>query len=212
MRQDTVAIVPAGGQSRRLGDRVGPDGKAALVIAGETLLGRVCRVLVGEVARVIVVAPAGRLLPPLPAGVDVVFDREPGRGPLAAVRDGLAYAASRGNPPPRRALLVACDLPRLNRDLVGRLLDYELAANTRWLVPVVDGEPQQLLSVMSVELAPIVEATLAADRSSLRAVLAAVAESDPEAVVLCDAQAIVGPYADLAGFTDIDTPDDLPDA
>ena len=209
MLHDTVAIVPAGGQSRRLGERVGPGGKAALVVAGESLLGRVCRVLAAEVARVIVVAPAGRPLPPLPPGIDVVPDREQGRGPLAAIRDGLAAVAARGEPVPRRALLVACDLPRLSSEIVRRLLDHEPAPGTRWLVPLVAGEPQPLLSVLSLDLAAVLEATLAADRRSLRGALAAVAESDPKAVAVCDAAVLFGTEADLAVFADIDTPDDL---
>lgn len=209
MRDDTVAIVPAGGQSRRLGKLVGPSGKAALIIAGENLLGRVCRVLAAEVARVIVVAPAGRPLPPLPPGIDLVPDREPGRGPLAAIRDGLAAVAARGEPVPRRALLVACDLPRLNSEILRRLLNHEPPPGTRWLVPLVAGEPQPLLSVLSLDLAAMLEATLAADRRSLRAALAEVAESDPKAVALCEAAHLFGTDADLTVFADIDTPDDL---
>ena len=69
--EDAVGIVLAGGRSRRLrAVGLGPGGKAALVIAGESLLGRMCRVVGGVVSRVIVVAAQAQPLTGLPSGVD----------------------------------------------------------------------------------------------------------------------------------------------
>ncbi|MFM1902918.1 MAG: hypothetical protein RLZZ440_818 [Planctomycetota bacterium] len=205
-----MAIVPAGGRSRRLGGLVGPGGKAALEIGGDSLLGRVCRVLVAEAGRVIVVTAAGRPLPQLPDQVEVIIDREPDLGPLAAIRDGLAHAVATGEHPPRQALLISCDLPQLTVELVRRLIERLAAVGRGWVVPLVAEEPQLLCSAISVDLLSMIEAAVAADRRSLRGLLAELAASDPQAVDLVAGAALVESEADLRGFADIDTPADLP--
>ncbi len=208
--QDTVAIVPAGGRSRRLGGLVGPGGKAALEIGGESLLGRVCRVLVAEAGRVIVVTAAGRPRPRLPDQVEVIIDREPDRGPLAAIRDGLAHAVATAEPPPRQALLISCDLPELSLDQVRRMIERLSAGGISRLVPLVADQPQFLCSAISVDLLPMIEIAVAADQRSLRGLLAELVASDPQAVDLVAGSALVESEADLRGFGDIDTPADLP--
>lgn len=205
-----MAIVPAGGRSRRLGGLVGPGGKAALEIGGDSLLGRVCRVLVAEAGRVIVVTAAGRPLPQLPDQVEVIIDREPDLGPLAAIRDGLSHAVATGEHPPRQALLISCDLPQLTVELVRRLIERLAAVGRGWVVPLVAEEPQLLCSAISVDLLSMIEAAVAADRRSLRGLLAELAASDPQAVDLVAGAALVESEADLRGFADIDTPADLP--
>jgi len=65
-----------------------------------------------------VVAAQGQPLPPVPASVEVIHDWEPGRGPLAAVRDGLRYVLQGPGAAVRFALLVACDLPWLSPGVV----------------------------------------------------------------------------------------------
>lgn len=207
MRSDAVAIVPAGGEARRLGT-LGRRGKATLTVGGRTFLDRVCGVLAAEVARVIVVAPAGRVLPEVAVPVEIVADSAPRAGPLAAVRDGLVHAAA-AEPPPRLAVLCGCDTPLVVPAVVRLLLSRASAGGARWVLPVVGGHPQPLLSVIAVDLAPVVEATLARGGASLRELVAAVEATAPRAVLRLDPAELRAADPDLASFFDVDTPEDL---
>ncbi|NBW86411.1 MAG: hypothetical protein EBR23_06180, partial [Planctomycetia bacterium] len=127
----------AGGASRRMGPLVDPRaGKAALEFAGETLLGRVCRVAAAALRRVIVVAAPGQALPPLNAGVEIVRDSRPGAGPLAAILDGLRQALA-GSPAPRTAVVLSCDVPLLSVGVLRFLVAEAVASGARWVLPVV---------------------------------------------------------------------------
>lgn len=110
-----VAVVLAGGRSRRLGHP-----KEDVVVDGRTLLERTvtaCAALPG-VRRVVVVGPPRTLAPCVPAGpgstdaaeVEVVHVREepPHGGPVAAL--AAALAALDG---PEELVVVACDMPRV---------------------------------------------------------------------------------------------------
>ena len=208
MREDVVAIVPAGGRSRRLQGLVAPGGKAALMVDGESLLARVCRVL-ATVADVVVVAAPGQLLPELPPGIDLILDREPDRGPLVAIRDGLAHAIAIRRPSPRVALLAACDLPWITEGLARGLIDAVGDSGGRWAVPMIDGHPQVLLSALSVDLWPAFEQAAAGDRPSLRDLLARLAAHDPDAVRMISPAELAAWTGDLRAFADVDTPADL---
>jgi len=203
-----IAIVPAGGRSRRMGRAVGPGGKAAAIgPGGDSLLGRVCKTLTAVVPRVIVVAADGQPLPALPPRVEVIRDSRPAAGPLAAIADGLRHAAATGQPP--MALLAACDQPWLT-PAVARLLIRELQLPAvRWAVPLVDGHPQVLLSAIAADLAAEIEAAVAAGQASPRQLLAAVVRLAPETVRLIDEAAIEVVDPGCRSFADIDTPEDL---
>jgi molybdopterin-guanine dinucleotide biosynthesis protein A len=71
--------------------------KAWLPFAGETMLGRVVRLLGEAVAPVIVVAAPGQDVPPLPAGVETIRDPEGGRGPLQGLAAGLECLRGRAD-------------------------------------------------------------------------------------------------------------------
>jgi molybdopterin-guanine dinucleotide biosynthesis protein A len=209
MRVDALAIVPAGGQSRRLEGRTGPGGKAAVVVGGASLLGRVCRVLAEEVATVVVVTAPDRMLPELPSTVEVIVDREPGRGPLVAIRDGLRHAVATCRTPPRVAVLAACDLPGFTAELVRRLLEGVDAAGSRWLVPVVGGQPQVLCSAITVDCLPLLEQAVAADCVSLRGLMRKLLAEDPRAVRSVSEAELATWGIDLGSFADVDTPAEL---
>ena len=216
MADDLIAIVVAGGGSRRLGRLAGAGGKGMIEIAGEAMLSRVCRTLATVVPRVIVVARAGQPLPPLVDAAEVIHDSQPGAGPLAAIRDGLVYAGAGPGRPPRLALLASCDLPRLSTGVVRLLLDLAAppgilaaAAKARWTVPLVAGHPQVLLSVMAVDLVPLVQAALAAGEAGPRALLERLVRQDPEAVRWVMPAELTAVDTGLESFADIDTADDL---
>ncbi len=202
-----IAIVPAGGRSRRMGRAVGPGGKAAAIgPGGDSLLGRVCNTLTEVVPRVIVVAADGQPLPALPPRVEVVRDSRPAAGPLAAIADGLRHAVATGQP--GRALLASCDLPWLTPAVAGFVI-RQLALPVRWVVPVVAGHPQVLLSAIATDLAAEVEAAVVAGQASPRRLLAAVIRSAPDSVRLIDETAIEAVDPGCRSFADIDTPEDL---
>ena len=107
-----AAIVLAGGRSARMGRS-----KASLEWEGSTLLRRTVATLAGVTRRVIVVRAAGQALPPLPAGVAVVEDALPGRGPLEGMLAGLRAM----DDPDGVAFVCATDMPLLDPCFVRRV-------------------------------------------------------------------------------------------
>ena len=199
----------AGGGSRRLAGSVDPrSGKAAIEVGGETLLGRVCSRAAAVVRRVIVVAAPGQVLPALTGEIEVVRDSSPGAGPLAAIRDGLRRARA-DDPAPRTALVLSCDLPLLG-DAVLRLLVAEAAASAAaWVLPVVGGHPQVLVSAVSTGLLQAIEDAVARGVGGPRGFLDEFVRSGRGTVrmVRADELAVVDPA--LESFFDVDTPEDL---
>lgn len=205
MTDDVIAIVPAGGRSRRMGPLVGPGGKAALEIDGESMLARICRTLINAVDRVIVVAARGQPLPPLADRVEVIRDQHPFAGPIAAIHAGLGHAGVG----PALAILAACDIPRLEPAVVQLLVAAAREPGVRWAVPVVGGHPQVLVSAVSTDMQPTFAAATAAGQASPRAILAALASSDPTAVRWIPEAALAAIDPTLASFADIDVAEDL---
>ena len=106
------ALILAGGQGRRLGGR----DKAALPVAGRTLLDRVLAACTGA-EQVVLVGPG-----PAPDGVLRVQEDPPGGGPVAGIVAGLAQVASAW------VLVLAVDQP-------------DAARATPALVAALAGEP-----------------------------------------------------------------------
>jgi molybdopterin-guanine dinucleotide biosynthesis protein A len=209
VEEDVVAIVLAGGASRRLAGSVADaGGKAALEVAGESLLGHVCRSLATVVPRIVVVAAPGQRLPVLAVPVEIVHDTTPGAGPLAGLRDGLAHALATG-PRPRIALLTSCDVPLLRPALVRAILAAARDAGVGFVVPVVGGHPQVLVSALATARAGLAAELVASGRASLRGLIDAVAATGPGAVRRLDEAELAVHDPELLSFRDIDTPADL---
>lgn len=107
-----AGIVLCGGLSRRMGRP-----KALLPWFGRTMIEHVVASLAPCVDELLVVTSRDVLLPPLVPAARIVFDREPGRGPLAALRDGLAAARS------ELAFVTASDAPFLDAAYVTGLFE-----------------------------------------------------------------------------------------
>lgn len=207
MRQDVIGIVLAGGRGSRLGPTAAPAGKAGLRFRGRSFLEIVVEAVGAETGRVVVVAAPGQDLPPLAAEIRVVRDTLPGGGPLAAVRDGLA--AARGlTPPVATAFIASCDLPLVRSAVVRALLDRQLARGT-WLVPLVHGHPQPLVSALPLTTRTRIERHLAAGGRDFRSLLAMLAAVAPAEVEYCAAADLVAADPELESFCDIDTPADI---
>jgi molybdenum cofactor guanylyltransferase len=102
-----IAVILAGGKSRRLGQD-----KAAVLLDGLPMLARMV-----ELARRFcpVVAVSGRDPSPLAPGLTWFLDQEPGIGPMG----GIITALERYQKP---CLVLSCDLPLLDDSTVERLL------------------------------------------------------------------------------------------
>ncbi len=212
-----AAIVLAGGAARRLGPVRPAGGKAACQVAGETLLGRVAAAVAPVIDEIVVVGGG-----PLPADLGNCFpslrqlaDSQPGAGPLAAIRDGLAdicqSRSTEGQPLPSAVLLAACDLPLLRPSLVRALLDRLLSAadDPAWVIPQIGCQPQYLFSVCRPQLLDPLQVFLATGRRDLRGFAAALVEHDADWVVTIPPT--IWLQIDPAGAAgrDIDTPADL---
>jgi molybdopterin-guanine dinucleotide biosynthesis protein A len=121
-------VVLCGGQSSRMGRP-----KAWLPVGGETMLGRVVRLLGGVVSPIVVVAAPGQDVPPLPPDVEVVRDPEQGHGPLQGLAVGLAALRGRAD----AAYASSCDVPLLRPAFVRRMV--ELLGDHAVCVPDVGG-------------------------------------------------------------------------
>ncbi len=185
-----TGIILAGGRGSRLG---GAD-KAALEIGGLSSLERVRRALGDLVAETVIVANDERLA----VTPDAVFirDPEPHAGVLPALHAALAAATS------PLCVLVACDMPLLNRDLLGWLVGC--AQEYDAVVPEVDGRPQPMHAVYR------------RDRCHL-AIGHALRRGDRRMISFLDGLRVLRPAEpdlvrfdrDLRSFFNVNTPEDL---
>jgi molybdopterin-guanine dinucleotide biosynthesis protein A len=168
-----AAILLAGGESRRMGRD-----KTQLPFEGRPLVVRMVERLTAVFPEVVVVVrePAGFPL----AGVRLLTDRHPGRGPLEGLATGLSAIRS------DRALVVACDMPLLDIPVL-RLLAAE-ADDADVIVPVSDTGPEPLCAVYARRLLPRLDAALASGERRMKAWLATLdaREMPPDAFASVD--------------------------
>ncbi len=132
-----AGIVLCGGLSRRMGRP-----KALLPWFGRSMVEHVLASLVPAVDECIVVTSEGIPLDSLALDARIVVDREPDRGPLAGIRDGLAAARA------DCAFVTSCDVPFLTGVHIERLFEEASAeAELRAVAPVADGFVQVLGAV-----------------------------------------------------------------
>jgi molybdopterin-guanine dinucleotide biosynthesis protein A len=136
-------VILCGGRSSRMGQA-----KAWLTLGNETLLQRAVRTL-GEVATpIVVVAASDQALPELPAEVEIVRDGVEAEGPLPALILGLQALAGRAE----IAFVCACDLPFLNAETIGRILNSLESAEVA--APYTDGYFHPLAAAYRLSLLP----------------------------------------------------------
>ncbi len=189
---DVSGIVLAGGRSRRLGRD-----KAVEPFDGKPLLRRVVDRLadvVDETVLVVADAEQGERIP-LPDSARVVVDGYPDCGSLGGIFTGLSAAMGDWG------LVVACDMPFLDPELLRHILDQRGGHDA--VVPVLDGRPEPTHAAYSKACLPPIERRLRAgelkiagffDDVSVRQVPEAeVEEIDPGRL----------------SFLNVNTPDDL---
>lgn len=130
------AIVQAGGQSRRMGRD-----KALIDYRGQPILAHVIATLRQLSDDVIVVANRSDVYGPIVSslGARLVPDYDPPSGPLGGIAAGLAAMKH------ELSIVVACDMPLLNLDLLRHLI--ERAAGFDVVVPVAGEQYEPLHAV-----------------------------------------------------------------
>ncbi|HLC23614.1 MAG TPA: molybdenum cofactor guanylyltransferase [Dehalococcoidia bacterium] len=159
---DISGIILAGGRSSRLGKD-----KVFEVIGKETLIERAVRQLaeLDELDELIVVT-SERVAPLLDAfrlRARIVKDVHIGQGPMGGLHAGLLAA---GND---YSLVVACDLPFLNQDLLRYMIG--LRRGYDMVVPRVSGMIEPLHAVYSKSCLPAIERRLNEGRSMVYSLL-----------------------------------------
>jgi molybdenum cofactor guanylyltransferase len=186
MRSRCSLVILAGGLSRRMGQD-----KATLPAGDGTLLEHLARRLAPVVDETIIAG--GSVHPPF-EGARVVPDHQSGLGPLAGILAGLTAARE------PHVWVVGCDLPDVEPAL-GVLLGG-LAGDYEAVVPRPDHEPEGVCALYVRELAPRIEALLAAGERSIKSLL------DRSAVRYLGSSELRAVDPELRSFHNINTPAD----
>ena len=179
------AVILCGGQSTRMGRD-----KGLLPFGDETMLARIVRIVRPIVDHVIVVAKQDQQTP---ADVTVIHDPIEDLGPLAGIAAGLAASTSDLN------LVVACDMPLINPQVLRRLIsmidDHDVC------VAVADGHASALCGVYRSRIAQEAQALLDSGERRVMRLLDRVQTKRVDAAVFRD----IDP--DLDTFVSCDTAD-----
>lgn len=193
MIDDCLAVIMAGGDSRRMGRD-----KASLVLGEHTLLQQIADVMQALFPRVVVSLRQPRADIALPQVCDTYTDC----GPLAGLYAGLQYAENAGLP---WIFAVATDMPFVQPQLIEFLAAQRSNGNnSQAVVPMHDGHPQPLAAFYAVACRPAIGTLL--DGTGRRSLRAALEQIDVRYV---DETALRATDTNLRSFLDLDTPQDV---
>jgi molybdenum cofactor guanylyltransferase len=183
------AIVLAGGRSSRMGQD-----KALLRLNGRTLLEHtvgICNVIADST---IVVADRADRYAHLQLDAVQVADDKPHLGPLNGLLAGMRHVRGEST------VVVACDMPFLDRKVLSRLRD--LLDRHDAVVPLANGRWQSLHAVYAARISSAIEQQLATGQHSMRELLKrlSIREYAPSEV---ERQRL------LRSVTNVNTPDDF---
>ena len=147
-----TGIVLAGGMSRRLGRD-----KAVETIGGQALISRVFDGLSQVADELVVVVNTQERAEelPLPDSVVVAVDIYPDTGSLGGIFTGLSASSNEWG------IVVACDMPFLNLELLGYLLSFR--ASHDLVAPVIEHRPEPTHAAYSKVCLPAIETRLRAN-------------------------------------------------
>jgi molybdenum cofactor guanylyltransferase len=160
--ENVTGFLLAGGASRRMGRP-----KAALVLGGETMLGRQIRLLRAVSRQVFIVGAAARSAggvdgPVEDFGVTTFPDELPGRGPLAGIATALARTRTEFN------LILSCDLPWMEAALLRLLCRRAFMGGAEVTLPISrGGREEPLCAVYRRRVLWAVRTTLAAGQGKV---------------------------------------------
>jgi len=186
------AIIQAGGQSRRMGAD-----KALIDYHGRPLLAHVIDTLRPLSDDVIVVANRSAVYGPIvdARGARLVPDYDPPSGPLGGLAAGLAAMEH------DLAIVVACDMPLLNPDLLRYLI--ERAAGVDAAVPLTGQEFEPLHAAYRRSCLPAIRRRLANDQRRVVSFF-----GDVRVIAVPEAEwRLIDP--DGQSLSNLNTPDDL---
>ncbi len=129
--------------------------KAWLPVRGEYLLQRVVGIASSVVDPVIVAARPRQSLPPLPQGVEIVYDTVDNAGPLGGLASGFAHLTDQCD----AVVVVSCDHPLVRPSFIRRLIDLLGAAPG--IIPIHGNQQYPLIAVYRVTLRTILVEMLA---------------------------------------------------
>ncbi len=153
MHMRVSAAILAGGQARRMGGR----NKALLEIEGARIIDRQLAALAKVCKEILIVA--SDLAPYRDLhGVELVSDLHPGQGPVGGLATALRSCEQSA------LLLIACDMPNLDPDLLLRLRDFDSTCEA--VVPRPNGIAQPLCARYSKSVLPAAQFGVA--RGTLR--------------------------------------------
>ena len=127
-----TGVLLAGGNSSRMGRN-----KALMPLAGRRLVDRALAVLAGLFDDLLMVTNSPELYADL--GIRMVPDLVTGKGALGGIHSAVHHAVA------PHCLVVACDMPFLNADVLRYLADQRAEYDV--VVPNVNGRPQPLHAV-----------------------------------------------------------------
>jgi molybdopterin-guanine dinucleotide biosynthesis protein A len=182
------AIVLAGGASVRLGQD-----KALVEVAGRTLVERVVDVLRPLVSELVLVTPSPERLAWLE--LPTVSDVYPGIGTLGGLHAGLAAIE---NP---YGLVVGCDMPFLNRELLVYMISQ--TGDAEVIVPRVGRFYEPLHALYAHSILPVLEERILAGQRRIRQACAGLRTR----YILEDEIARYDP--EHLSFFNVNTPEDL---
>ncbi len=139
---DITGVILAGGRSSRFGSN-----KALAAFNGEILIERIVRVMTSVFAEVIVVTNTPDDLRFL--GLPILRDVEPYEGPLGGIRSVFEKTGV------LKIFVTACDMPRLNADVIQDILLR--SGDACAAVPVHDRQQEYLMAVYSRTLLPDIQ-------------------------------------------------------
>jgi molybdopterin-guanine dinucleotide biosynthesis protein A len=152
-KSGVTGVILAGGMSRRLGRN-----KALELVGGQRLIERVIERVGSVVDRVLVVVnddQRARELK-LPGHVETAVDEYPDTGSLGGIYTGLAAGSTPW------ILVVGCDMPFLNKNLMRHLLNNRHDADV--VVPMLDGRPEPTHAAYSKVCLPHIQRKIQSNR------------------------------------------------
>jgi molybdopterin-guanine dinucleotide biosynthesis protein A len=183
--------------------------KASLLWRGRPLLLHVAAVLAEALdGPIVVVRAPGQELPHLPAGVEVVSDARPGRGPLEGMAAGLRALAGGGG----CAFVSAVDVPFLAPAFVA-CVSRALEPGWDAAVPIRGGQPYPLSAAYRVEATlRAVERRLEGEDLRVRGLLEDLSVRRLEEADLLSDLSLRAADPELASLFNVNTPGDYANA
>jgi molybdopterin-guanine dinucleotide biosynthesis protein A len=185
---ERTAAIQAGGASRRMGRD-----KGLVRLAGIPLVERVLAQVDGLIDQIIITANDAESYRYL--GLPIARDKRPGAGALEGLRTALANASG------ERVLVVGCDMPFLNPELMALLLD--LADGFQAVLPRWDERLQPLCAVYQRSCLHAIERSLASGQKRM------IAFHDQVDVRIVGEDEVATFDPDGLSFFNVNTPEDL---